>query len=149
VSNRIDGMNAAALHQAQTIAAEARELSSPRRLSPDDMSKMFDAAKNLCHTLTRAPITAANSNQEAQTFALDFVRVFKSAGCTSDLELPIPGVTPDVQGIKIGVRNLKAIPSEVAMTAKIFSAGGIQYQISPLTAEFFPNDPFVIVVGAK
>jgi hypothetical protein len=125
-----------------------RELQD-RRLSPEQMAKMTAVARPLCPQFRKIPVTAANGNQEAQAFALDFVGVFKRAGCASNLELPIPGLTPDVQGIKIGVRSLESIPAEVGLLGKIFLAGGIQYQVNPVKPDFFPDEPFVLVIGAK
>jgi hypothetical protein len=60
----------------------------------------------------------------AEALAHDFVEVFKSAGCASDLVLPIPGLTPDVQGGRIGVRNSTNLSAEVSLLEKILQAGG-------------------------
>ena len=78
-----------------------------------------------------------------------FVTIFKDAGCTSDLMLPIPGLKPDVQGVRIGVRSAASIPDEVAMIGQILVAGGILYDVNPLTPEFFPDEQFVLIIGAK
>lgn len=155
-SNRIAYLQAADLRQAQetiahqNIAIESvKELAKPRRISSEEAAKMQAVAQRLCSNLRRVPVTAANSNQEAQAYALDFVTILKNAGCVSDLELPIPGLTPDVQGVRVGVRSLAAIPIQVAMLEEILRAGGIQYQVNPLTPDFFPNEPFVLIIGAK
>jgi hypothetical protein len=149
VSSRISDLQAVALKQAENTATEAKELARTRRLSPEESGKMLIVARQLCSTIKRVPVTAANGNQEAQTYAIDFVKLFKDAGCASDLQLPIPGLTPDVQGVKVGVRNWAAIPAEVGLIGEIFLAGGIQYQVNPLTPDFFPNEPFVLIIGAK
>ena len=65
------------------------------------------------------------------------------------LLLPIPGLKPDVQGIYVGVRSMTSIPEEVSLIAQILSAGGIQYRVNPVTPEFFPDEPFVLIIGAK
>ncbi len=123
VSNRVSGLQTVALKHAEDTAAEASELAKPRHLTPDQTAKMLAAARQVCSTLKRVPVTAANGNQEAQTFALDFIDLFKNAGCASDLELPIPGVTPDVEGVRVAVRTLASIPPEVGLLDKIFLAG--------------------------
>ena len=149
VSNRISNLQATALKHAQDIAAEAREFAMPRRLSPETAARMLAVARQFCPQVKRVPVTAANGNQEAQAYASDFVKVFKDAGCDSDLQLPIPGLTPDVQGVRIGVRKLTDIPAEVGAIDKILLAGEIRYEVNPLTPDFFPNEPFVFIVGAK
>jgi hypothetical protein len=149
VSGRINDLQAVALKQAETAAKEAGELARQRRLSSEETAKMLVVAHQFCSEIKRIPITAANGNQEAQAYALDFVNMFKDAGCISDLELPIPGLTPDVQGVRVGVRSLVDIPAKVRLIEKMLVAGGISYQVNPLTPEFFPGEPFVLIVGAK
>jgi len=94
-------------------------------------------------------VTAANGNQEAQSFAMQFVNVFKHAGCESDLSLPIPGLRPDVIGIHIGVRDSKNIPEGALALSRILSNAGIPFTVSQMTQDFLPEAPFVLVVGAK
>jgi len=110
---------------------------------------MTAVARQLCPRIKKIPVTAANANQEAQAYATRFVKILKDAGCTSDLTLPIPGLTPDVQGVRVGVRNLPSIPEEVSMIGRILAAGGIHYNVNPLTPEFFPEEPFVLIIGAN
>jgi hypothetical protein len=133
----------------ETQIAEAKALAKARRLSSQSAATMFSAARQFCPQIKRIPVTAANGNQEAQAYASDFVKVFRDAGCESDLQLPIPGLTPDVQDLFIGVRTLTAIPSEVGLIDKVLMAGEIKYEVRPLTPDFFPNEPFVFIVGAK
>jgi hypothetical protein len=149
VSGRISDLQTAALKHAENAAAEAREFATPRRLSPEEAAKMLVVARQLCPTIKRLPVTAANGNQEAQTYASDFAKIFKDAGCASDLQLPIPGLTPDVEGVRVGVRNLTDIPAEVGLIDKIFLAGGVRYQVNPLAPDFFPDEKFVLIIGAK
>jgi hypothetical protein len=149
VSSRISDLQAIALNNAENAATEARELARQRCLSSDHTAKMLVVARQFCSEIKRIPVTAANGNQEAQAYALDFVKVFKDAGCTSDLELPIPGLTPDVQGVRVGVRSSADIPAEVGLIGKILVAGEISYRVNPLTPEFSPGEPFVLIIGAK
>jgi hypothetical protein len=144
VGNRISYLQAAAVR-------EARELATSRGLHPDapTTAKMFALAKQLCPKIHKFPVTAANGNQEAQAYAADFVEVFKAAGCNTDLQLPIPGLTPDVEGVKIGVRNYTDISAAAELIAKILSAGEISYEVAPLKGDFFPDEPFVLIIGAK
>lgn len=149
VSGRVSSLQTAALKRAEDAAVEARELAKSRHLFPHEADKMLVVARQLCPKLKRVPVTAANGNQEAQAYAIEFVSIFKSAGCVSDLQLPIPGLIPDVQGVRIGVRDLTSIPIEVEFLGKILAAGNLEHQINPLTNDFFPNELFVLVVGAK
>jgi hypothetical protein len=125
VSSRISDLQVVALKQAENTATEAKELARPRRLSPEESRKMLIVARQLCSKIKRVPVTAANGNQEAQAYAFDFVKLFKDAGCASDLQLPTPGLTPDVRGVKVGVRNWAAIPAEVGLIGEIFLAGEV------------------------
>jgi hypothetical protein len=149
VSNRIGELQAAALRYAEDAAREARAFAAPRHLSQEQATAMKTVALQVCLQIGRLAVTAANGNQEAQAFALDFVRVFKDAGCAADLQLPIPGLTPDIQGVRLGVRSLEHIPPQVGLLGTVLQAGGTQYQINPLTPDFFPNEPFVLIIGAK
>lgn len=149
VSGRISDLQAIALQQAQDTAAEAKELASPRRLFPEIAAKMLPTALQFCPQIKRIPVTAATGNQEAQAYASDFVKFFRNAGCASDLQLPIPGLTPDVQGLIIGVRTPSNVAAEVELIDKVLSAGGIRFEVRSLTPDFFPNEQFVFVVGAK
>jgi len=129
-------------------AAKIAEL-QPRHLAPEQAAKMAATARQLCPQIRKILVTAANGNQEAQAYASGFVKIFEDVGCVSDLALPIPGLKPDVQGIYVGVRSMTSIPEEVSLIAQILSAGGIQYRVNPVTPEFFPDEPFVLIIGAK
>lgn len=80
VSGRINELQAVALKHAEKGAKEARELARQRRLSSEETAKMLVVAHQFCSEIKRIPITAANGNQEAQAYALDFVNVFKDEG---------------------------------------------------------------------
>jgi hypothetical protein len=149
--SQLSRANADLRHAEQTISRQNVEIQTlkPRQLSPEEAAKMTAIARQLCPRINKIPVTAADSNQEAQAYALSFVQIFKAAGCTSDLLLPIPGLTPDVQSVRVGVRSLASIPEEVPMVEQILSAGGIPYYVNPVTPEFFPDEPFVLIIGAK
>src|SRR6516165_871541 len=113
----------AAAHN-QRKNAEIQSLKSRSLVS--QAAKMIAVARQLCLQIKRVPVTAANGNQEAQAYALEFVNVFRNAPpCASDLALPIPGLRPDVQGIKVGVRDIVNIPPEVHLIEQVPHAGDI------------------------
>ncbi len=120
-----------------------------RHLSSEQNATLTKMARKSCHLLTMVNVTAANSNHEAQVYATDFVKALKAAGCTADLALPIPGLTPDVIGIHIGVRDTKNNSPAAIELSKILSRIGIQFGVSPMKPDFFPEAQFVLVVGAK
>jgi hypothetical protein len=133
-------------------AAEARlklEQLQPRQLSSDEIDRLTETARKNCSQIKTVPVTAANGNQEAQNFSLSFVKIFKESGCLSDLALPIPGLRPDIVGIHIGVRDMSNIPAPAQSLAEVLQAGGIAFTIGAMAADFFPNEPFVLIVGAK
>lgn len=121
----------------------------PRKLSSSTINKLTPAAQKFCKVMKKVLVTAANSNQEAQSYSMELVKLFKASGCESDLSLPIPGLRPDVIGIHIGVRNRRNIPEGAVSLSKILSNAGIQCNISQMSEDFFPEAPFVLVVGAK
>ena len=149
VGDRVSGLQAVALTRAENIANAASDLAAQRHLPQESVQKMLVVAKSVCSQLKRIPVTASNGNAEAQAYAMDFVDLFKEAGCESDLELPIPGLTPDVQGIIVGVRDTSNLPASVYILDKILVAGGLKYTIIPMKDEFFPGEQVVFVVGAK
>ena len=120
-----------------------------RHLSSDQSVELTAMARKACHLLPMVNVTAANSNHEAQVYATDFVKALKAAGCASDLALPIPGLTPDVIGIHIGVRDTKNISPAGIELSKMLSGIGVQFGISPIKPDFFPEAQFVLVIGAK
>jgi len=135
------------------IDRRAGELSAvkamPRRLAPNQREKLTLMAREVASVVPKIEVTAANSNQEAQAYALDFVKSLQFAGCDSDLSLPIPGLMPDVTGIHIAVRDVHAISPGAAELEKLLSALQVQFHVSPMKPDFFPESPFILVVGAK
>jgi hypothetical protein len=121
----------------------------PRHLSKDQISELDKSAKAQCPIAPRVGVTAANSNQEAQVYALEFVKVLKGAGCSSDMDLPIPGLTPDVQGIYIGVHDMKNIPDSATKLGRVLSSANIAFHFAPLTPDFFASSEFVLIIGAR
>lgn len=120
-----------------------------RHLSSEQMAVLTVIARKSCHLLSIVNVTAANSNHEAQVYATDFVKALKAAGCKADLALPIPGLTPDVMGIHIGVRDTKSISSAAIELSKMLNTIGVQFGFSPIKPDFFPDSQFVLVIGAK
>ncbi len=120
-----------------------------RHLSSSQSDVLTAMAMKACHLLPMVNVTAANSNHEAQVYGTDFVKALKAAGCVSDLTLPIPGLTPDVMGIHIGVRDPENISFGATELSKMLSTIGVQFGISPIKPDFFPEAQFVLVIGAK
>jgi hypothetical protein len=112
------------------------------------MEDMETTESSICPTMPHIDVTAANANQEAQRYAMDFVKALKSRGCDADLSLPIPDLTPDVENIHIVVRNLSHIDANVQKLGSILNAAQIKFTINPAKPDFFPNSQFVLVVGA-
>ncbi len=121
----------------------------PRHLSKDQISELEKSAKARCPIDPRVGVTAANSNQEAQVYALEFVKVLKGGGCSSDLDLPTPGLTPDVQGIYVGVHDMRKIPDGATQLGRVLSSANIVFQFAPLKPEFFASSEFVLIIGAR
>jgi hypothetical protein len=101
-------------------------------------------------------VTAADGNYEAQRYAMDFVKALRAAGCTADLSLPIPGMLPDVEGIRIGVhmplpfaKSIDQLPENVQKLHAILDVAHITHTVSPLTPDFFSGKEFVLCIGAK
>ena len=135
--------------EASTKLSTLEQKMKRRHLSPEQSSTLASMARKACTSLPMVNVTAANSNNEAQVYATEFVKILKAAGCASDLSLPIPGLTPDVIGIHIGVRDPQNLSPGAIELSKMLSSSGIQFSISPLKPDFFPDAPFVLVIGAK
>ncbi len=120
-----------------------------RHLTSDQSAALAAMARQVCHSLPTVNVTAANSNHEAQVYGTDFVKALKSGGCTADLALPLPGLTPDVIGIHIGVRDTKNIPLGAIELSKMLTGIGIKFFVTPIKPDFFPEVSFVLVIGAK
>jgi hypothetical protein len=94
-------------------------------------------------------VTAANSNSEAQEYAMDFMKSFRAAGWQSDLALPTPGLTPDVKGVHVTVRDITQMPFEAVEVSKILNAVGISFSVSLMNPDFLPASSCVLVIGGK
>jgi hypothetical protein len=119
-----------------------------RHLSAKQIEEMKTAEMSICSAMPHIDVTASNGNQEAQRYAMDFVNTLRGQGCDADLALPIPGLTPDVEDIHIGVRELYRIDANAQKMGMILNAAQLKFTIGPMKPDFFPNDQFVLVVGA-
>lgn len=120
-----------------------------RHLEAPQTSEMSAAAKAMCPIKPGIPVTANNSNHEAQVYASEFVNVLKGAGCDANLDLPIPGLKPDFKGIAIGVRDKDNISPGAISLAKVLTRAQVKFSIHPMEPDFFSGSEFVLVVGAK
>lgn len=120
-----------------------------RQLTSQQIRSMKSSAQALCSTLPRIDVTASNANQEAQRYALGFVNVLKSGGCGADLALPIPGLTPDVIGVYVGVRDMRNLGPTAEALKQMSSGARIPYLVAPMKPDFFPDKQTVLVIGAS
>lgn len=138
--------------QQRTVTAQQRHdqiaADRDRHLSDSEKSELFAAAKGLCPSLPMINVTASDGSHEAQAYGMEFVKVFREAGCSSDLALPLPGLTPDLKGVHIGVHDLTTIPEALALKT-ILSAAHIQSPIILLVPDFFSQASFVLIIGAR
>ena len=125
-----------------------------RHLTAKQTADLVAAARPTCGQ-RQIDVTAANSNNEAQIYGLEFVAAFKSVGCHSDLTLPIPGLLPNVMGINIGIRpnatsldDLKSNNPGAYFLYNVLSASHIPFKLGNLTPDFFRESQFVLVIGA-
>jgi hypothetical protein len=141
-------LEAAAEHErAERLKLE--EKVAPRTLSNDQVTAIRARANVVCPQIGRVPVTAAQSNNEAQRFGSEFVQIFKDAGCASDLALPIPGLEPTVMGIHIGVRDIRHIPEQARLLGTVLDAGQVPYDYAPAAPDFFTGEQWVLIVGGK
>jgi hypothetical protein len=136
-------------HEASEKLTKMEHNVKGRHLTSEQSATLTAMAKQVCHSLSMVNVTAANSNHEAQMYATEFVKVLKGAGCVADLALPIPGLTPDVVGIHIGVRDPKNLAPGAVELSKMLRGIGIKFFVTQIKPDFFPDVPFVLVVGAK
>src|SRR5207253_2755836 len=94
-------------------------------------------------------ITASIGNQEAQRYAMDFVGILRRSGCAADLDLPTPGLRPDIVGVQIGVRDIKSIPESASQLGTVLDEGRIAHKYQLMESAFFPDASVVLVIGAK
>ncbi|MBZ5660722.1 MAG: hypothetical protein LAO08_09970 [Acidobacteriia bacterium] len=120
-----------------------------RRLNQKQTVDLESSARSACSTLGLINVTASNGNQEAQRYALDFVNALKGGGCKADLSLPIPGLTPDVTGVGIGVRDMNNIDPIAQALKRILSDAKVQFYIAPMKPDFFRDEQTVLVIGAR
>ncbi len=135
--------------EAREKLAKIEQTVKGRHLTSKQSAELAAMALKVCNSLHKVNVTAANSNHEAQIYGTEFVKAFKSGGCVADLSLPIPGLTPDVVGIHIGVRDPQNIPSGAIELSKMLTGIGVMFSVSPIKPDFFPDVSFVLVIGAK
>jgi hypothetical protein len=136
---------------------ELERKTAPRSLSVEQQKLLFSYLKTIIdinqtnndNVIQRIIVTAANGNQEAQKYAMEFVNLFKKLGCESDLSLPIPGLRPNIVGMHIGIRDLKNIPEDASILSKALSKAGIKFTISKIEDNFLPDASILFVIGSK
>jgi hypothetical protein len=120
-----------------------------RRLSQQQIQDLKSSVQNACSSLPKISVTASNGNQEAQRYAMDFVNALRASGCNADLSLPIPGLTPDVTGVIIGVRNMRYADPLAQTLGKMLGDSMVRFSIAPMKSDFFPTESTVLVIGAR
>jgi len=122
-----------------------------RRLNKNQADTIASYAAKFCTSHPKVVVTAALGNQEAQRYATDFIAVLNrpQVGCHADLSLPIPGLKPDVVGVNFAIRGRPGLNGDEAPLFAGLGAAGIPVRIHPLADDFFPNETFVLVIGAK
>jgi hypothetical protein len=126
-----------------------------RHLTAKQINDLKTAARRACGD-DKYEVTAANSDREAQIYAMDFVNSLKKANCSSELALPIPGLLPTVTGIHIGIRpapvtldELKSNNPNAYFLSNALGKIGIHPEFSPLDSNFFAASKFVLVIGGE
>lgn len=138
-----------ALENERVERLQLEEKVAPRSLSDTGRRAMQNQANKACQRVGRVVVTAANSNYEAQRNGNDFIEIFRRAGCTADLALPIPGLEPGVLGVHIVVRNANLVPEQATLLASVLDAAHIPYEINPAKPDYFPEEQWVLVIGGK
>lgn len=119
-----------------------------RHLTQEQAELLGASSRNACSQLGKLPVTAANSDREAQVYAMDFVNVLRNSECDASLALPIPGLTPDVVGLHVGVRDYNNQTDRARTLQKLLSDSQIDFQTNPMKPDFFVGDDVVLIVGA-
>jgi hypothetical protein len=140
--------SALSINQQGGITAGVVNVDTSRRLSRSAIDAIT-SSQDVCATLPLVNVTASNANQEAQRYAYDFVEALRGAGCRTDLSLPIPGLTPDVTGVLIGVRDYGEFGPAAKALGVILSRAQVPFGFAPMKADFFAGQKFVLVIGAK
>lgn len=126
----------------------------PRRLTQQQMDTLEASARQFSGRLPTVYITALSGSQESQRFALDFVTALKRGGIQTDLSLPIPGLKPDVVGIRVVVRgtsfaSIEEVPLEGRILAKIVDSTGLSFNINPMAEGAFGGESVVLAIGDR
>ncbi|VVD27445.1 hypothetical protein [Paraburkholderia dioscoreae] len=138
-----------ALEKERAERLQLEEKVAPRSLSDTERGAMQNQANKVCQRVRRVVVTAANSNNEAQRYGNEFIEIFRQAGCTADLALPIPGLEPGVLGVHIVVRDANHVPEQATLLASVLDAAHIAYETHTAKPDFFPEEQWVLVIGGK
>lgn len=138
-----------ALEKERAERLQLEEKVAPRNLSDTERGAMQNQANKVCRRVGRVVVTAANSNNEAQRYGNEFIEIFRQAGCTANLALPIPGLQPGILGVHIVVRDANHVPEQATLLASVLDAAHIPYEINPAKPDFFPEEQWVLVIGGK
>lgn len=140
--------NVTSNNQSGGITAGTINLGSPsRHLSQFQKERIKTLAVLLLVPGTRISVNS-NTSQEAKIFAMEFVNALKSGGANADLALPIPELRPNVVGIHLGVRDKSNLSPVASAVANILTDAKISFHVSQMEPTFFPDEQFVLVVGA-
>ncbi len=120
-----------------------------RRLNKSQADIIAAAARSICLSSPAISVTASNANQEAQRYAEYFVEALNREGCHADLALPIPGLKPDVVGVSFAIRGRPGLNANEAQLYQGLKSAGIEVGIHPLAPDFFSQESFVLVIGAR
>jgi hypothetical protein len=125
-----------------------------RHLRPEQQAALAETMKPACRvTIKHVNATAAQSDHEAQAYALEFVGELRSAGCTADLAVPTPGLRPDITAVHIGIRKSVTDDAQIPTSAKVLGAAlkaaEVPYTFEKMEDDFFPEEQFVLVIGSN
>jgi hypothetical protein len=140
------GNCAASVGQQGGVTAGQINIDTDRRLTPKQLADI-GADKIDCAAAPFIKVTA--SSDEAKRYASQFIGALRKAGCRADLELPIPGLRPDITGVFIGVRDMDKIDPSATALGKVLSSANIPFLFRLMEPDFFPGAAFVLVIGAK
>ncbi|MGA9863728.1 MAG: hypothetical protein WA383_19790 [Terriglobales bacterium] len=128
------------------VTAGQINVDTDRHLAPKQIADI-EAAKAACAAMSFIHVTA--SSDEAKRHAYEFINALQSAGCGANLDLPIPGLRPNVFGVWVGVRDMKNPDPSARALSTILGNADVSAPLAPMESNFFPDSTFVLVVGAK
>jgi hypothetical protein len=128
------------------VTAGQINIDTDRHLAPKQIADI-KTAKAVCSAMPFIHVTA--SSDEAKRYASEFIDALHSAGCGADLDLPVPGLRPNIFGVWIGVRDMKNPDPSAGALSAILGNANISAPLAPMESNFFPDSNFVLIVGAK